>query len=207
MNLHDELNALKDALFQQRDEIKLQMNLAGMEARDEWKRTEQKLENYLYQHQEIASDARIATEDTVTSLKKIGAEILGGYEQIKKALHVDDKTGEAVNSSPLAAKHCTPCQGGIAPLVREEAEKLLAMTPQWSLTKEDSQILREFRFPNFMSAMAFAQRVGDLCESQGHHPDISFGWGYCKVRFQTHKIQGLHENDFIMAANVDGLLR
>jgi 4a-hydroxytetrahydrobiopterin dehydratase len=66
-------------------------------------------------------------------------------------------------------------------------------------------IERRFRFKEFSSAMEFARKVGELAEREGHHPDIAFGWGYCTVSFQTHKIHGLHENDFIMAAKVNAL--
>ena len=64
---------------------------------------------------------------------------------------------------------------------------------------------RTFKFGNFIDALGLAQHVGELCEKEGHHADITFGWGYCKVEFQTHKISGLHENDFIMAAKVNEL--
>ena len=64
---------------------------------------------------------------------------------------------------------------------------------------------RKFEFADFAEAMAFVQKVGGLAEREGHHPDVTFGWGYCAVSFHTHKIKGLHENDFIMAAKVDAL--
>jgi len=68
-------------------------------------------------------------------------------------------------------------------------------------------IRREFRFRNFAEAMRFARQVGEIAEAEGHHPDLSVGWGYCTVRFRTHSIRGLHENDFIMAAKVNRLLQ
>ena len=105
----------------------------------------------------------------------------------------------------LATKKCVPCQGGIPPLTPAEAERLLARVPGWTLTDGATKIQRTFRFDDFASAMAFAQKVGDLAEAEGHHPDITVGWGYCTVVFYTHKIQGLHENDFIMAAKVNAL--
>ncbi|HLY37719.1 MAG TPA: 4a-hydroxytetrahydrobiopterin dehydratase [Candidatus Binatia bacterium] len=105
----------------------------------------------------------------------------------------------------LAAKQCVPCRGGIPPLPREDAEQLLAETPGWTLDAEAKQIERTFRFPDFEQALAFVNRIGALAESEDHHPDISFGWGYCRVVWQTHKIKGLHENDFIMAAKVNSL--
>lgn len=105
----------------------------------------------------------------------------------------------------LSAAKCTACRGGIPPMPRPEAEKYLAETPGWELRDEATKMRRKFTFDNFMEAMAFAQKVGELCEQEGHHPDIGIGWGYCTVVFQTHKINGLHENDFIMAAKVNDL--
>ncbi|MEO8418126.1 MAG: 4a-hydroxytetrahydrobiopterin dehydratase [Methylophilaceae bacterium] len=105
----------------------------------------------------------------------------------------------------LTAQKCTPCQGGIPPLSMEAAEKYLAEAPGWQLQENASKIKRTFTFKNFMDALGFAQHVGVLCEEQGHHPDITIGWGYCRIVFQTHKINGLHENDFIMAAKVNRL--
>ena len=105
----------------------------------------------------------------------------------------------------LDAKTCTPCRGGIPPLARSEAQALLAQAPGWQLDETATRITRRFTFPDFATALAFVQRVGDIAESEGHHPDISLGWGYAEVTFYTHKIKGLHENDFIMAAKVNKL--
>lgn len=105
----------------------------------------------------------------------------------------------------LTAKTCTPCQGGIPPLSREEAERYLVEAPGWTLLDDATKVKRNFKFKDFRSAMVFAWRVGELAEEEGHHPDITFGWGYCRIVFQTHKINGLHENDFIMAAKVNQL--
>jgi 4a-hydroxytetrahydrobiopterin dehydratase len=88
----------------------------------------------------------------------------------------------------------------------EEAGRMIAKIPGWTLEEDATGIRREFRFRNFAEAMRFAIRVGELAESEGHHPDLSVGWGYCTVRFQTHAIRGLHENDFIMAAKVSRLV-
>lgn len=105
----------------------------------------------------------------------------------------------------LATMTCTPCRGGIAPLTQAEAEGYLAEVPDWDLIDGATKIERTFKFNDFVAAMAFAQKVGDLAERQGHHPDIAFGWGYCRVLFYTHKIKGLHKNDFIIAAKVNEL--
>jgi len=103
----------------------------------------------------------------------------------------------------LAEKVCTPCRGGVPPLTTDEAARYRGSVPEWTLNEDASWIERTFRFRNFKQAMAFVRAVGDLAECEGHHPDITFGWGYATVRLQTHKIKGLHENDFIMAAKID----
>jgi len=103
----------------------------------------------------------------------------------------------------LASKTCTPCRGGIPPLTREEAELFHAQARDWQLLEEAHRIERSFRFRNFREALTFVQEIGELAEAEGHHPDISFGWGNATVSLQTKKIKGLHENDFIMATKVD----
>src|SRR5271165_3711609 len=108
-------------------------------------------------------------------------------------------------SDELRAKVCTPCRGGIPPLSRTEAESYLARVPGWALADDGRQIERSFRFKNFKEALDFVARTGALAESEGHHPDVSFGWGWAKVCWQTKKIKGLHENDFIMAAKTNEL--
>jgi 4a-hydroxytetrahydrobiopterin dehydratase len=105
----------------------------------------------------------------------------------------------------LTAKVCEPCRGGIPPMDRAEAEGMLARVPGWTIAGPPDQLERSFKLKNFQSAQDFAVAVGVLAEQEGHHPDITYGWGYCTVRFYTHKIRGLHENDFIMAAKVDKL--
>jgi 4a-hydroxytetrahydrobiopterin dehydratase len=103
----------------------------------------------------------------------------------------------------LAAKTCTPCRGGIPPLAPEEAETFRQQVPNWTIVDGARRIERTFTFKNFGDAFAFVQAAAELAESEGHHPDISFGWGYATVSLQTKKIKGLHENDFIMAAKLD----
>jgi 4a-hydroxytetrahydrobiopterin dehydratase len=106
----------------------------------------------------------------------------------------------------LATKTCTPCRGGVPPLGRAEAEAYLEQADEWQLLDDGKRIERRFKFKNFREALAFVDRVGALAEAEGHHPDISFGWGYAAVSLHTHKIRGLHENDFIMAAKINRLL-
>lgn len=117
------------------------------------------------------------------------------------AQHPDDP-GAVRN---LAAGTCEPCRGGIPPLDRTQIQRYLVQVPGWSVAENPDRLVRTFKFGDFRSAQDFAVRVGDLCEVEGHHADIHYGWGYCTVEFWTHKINGLHENDFIMAAKVDGL--
>ncbi|MGN5478791.1 4a-hydroxytetrahydrobiopterin dehydratase [Cupriavidus basilensis] len=108
-------------------------------------------------------------------------------------------------SEKLEAQTCTPCRGGIPPLERAEAEALLAETPGWTLADEAGRLERSFTFRNFAQALAFVDGVGRLAEEQGHHPEISFGWGHATVSWRTKKIKGLHRNDFVMAAKTSEL--
>jgi 4a-hydroxytetrahydrobiopterin dehydratase len=108
--------------------------------------------------------------------------------------------------SELAGKTCTPCRGGVPPLGADEAEAYLRDVPDWQLRDDGKRIERTFWFKNFKQSLAFVDRVGALAEDAGHHPDVTFGWGYATISLHTHKIKGLHENDFIMAAKVDDLL-
>ena len=103
----------------------------------------------------------------------------------------------------LASKSCTPCRGEIPPLTHEQAELFHAQVPDWQLAEEAHRIERSFRFRNFREALTFVQEIGELAEAEGHHPNISFGWGYSAVSLQTKKIKGLHENDFILATKID----
>ena len=85
----------------------------------------------------------------------------------------------------LATKTCTPCRGGVPPLTREQAEILHAQAPEWQLPEEAHHIERSFRFRNFREALTFVQEIGELAEAEGHHPNISFGWGNVTVSLQT----------------------
>jgi 4a-hydroxytetrahydrobiopterin dehydratase len=103
----------------------------------------------------------------------------------------------------LPRKHARPAGGGIPPLTHEEAERFRAQALDWELRDDAHRIERTFRFRNFSEAGAFVHEIAELAEAEGHHPDISFGWGYASVGLQTKKIKGLHENDFIMATKID----
>jgi 4a-hydroxytetrahydrobiopterin dehydratase len=92
-------------------------------------------------------------------------------------------------------------------MASDEAKLYLEQTPRWTLLSEGTRIERTFKFANFKEALEFVDQIGALAEAEGHHPDIRFGWGYCTVELYTHKIKGLHQNDFIMAAKIDELAR
>ena len=91
------------------------------------------------------------------------------------------------------------------PIAEDSARSMMAQVSGWRLIDNARKLERGFEFENFGLAMQFANRVGAVAEEENHHPDITFGWGYCTVVFYTHKIGGLHENDFIMAAKVSAL--
>ena len=104
----------------------------------------------------------------------------------------------------LASKDCVPCRGGVPPLGREEVDKLLGHVPGWEVVN-DHHLRKEFKFEDFKETLGFVNRVGEVAEAQWHHPDINFGWGRAEVTIWTHKINGLTESDFILAAKIDRL--
>ncbi len=112
---------------------------------------------------------------------------------------VDDMEG-------LAEKHCAPCRGGVAPLTEVQARALAAKVPAWTLEDGATRLRRHFEFRDFREAMAFVNRVADVAEAEGHHPDFAIHWNAVDLTLWTHKIGGLHENDFIVSARIDRLL-
>lgn len=106
----------------------------------------------------------------------------------------------------LASMECVPCKGGIPPLTREEIEPYLADLDNGWRVVDDHHLEKEFRFRNFRQALEATNRVGELAEEVGHHPDIELAWGRVKVTVWTHKIDGLHEADFVFAAKADRAL-
>ena len=106
----------------------------------------------------------------------------------------------------LAEKHCVPCEGGISPLTREEADRYLKkLAPDWALTPDFKQIHKDFKFKGFQGTMFFVNAVAWIAQQEGHHPDLEVGFNHCLVRYTTHAIGGLSENDFICAAKIDKL--
>lgn len=104
--------------------------------------------------------------------------------------------------SELASRECVPCRGGVPPLKGEELAKLGAQVEGWSVVDEH-HLTKVYKLPDFAESLAFVNRVGKLAEQQGHHPEICFGWGRVEITIWTHKIDGLTESDFILAAKID----
>ncbi|GAP14452.1 pterin-4-alpha-carbinolamine dehydratase [Longilinea arvoryzae] len=111
--------------------------------------------------------------------------------------------------SKLSEEKCVPCQGGVPPLSLAAIQTYLPEVPEWQVMEEngDQKIRRAFAFRKYTLALAFAQQVGMLAEAEGHHPTLLIEWGRVTITWWTHKINGLHRNDFIMAARTDGLYR
>jgi 4a-hydroxytetrahydrobiopterin dehydratase len=104
----------------------------------------------------------------------------------------------------LASKTCVPCKGDIPPIKGADLERMMKAVPQWKVVNEH-HLVRTFTFPDFRQALAFVNRVGEVAEQQGHHPDILLTWGKAEITLWTHKIGGLSESDFIIAAKIDRL--
>jgi 4a-hydroxytetrahydrobiopterin dehydratase len=107
--------------------------------------------------------------------------------------------------SELKNEKCVPCEGGDVEALSESDAKSMINdeTPEWKLIDDSKKISREFEFKNFVKALEFVNKVGEIAEEQGHHPDIELGWGYANIKIQTHAIGGLHKNDFILASKID----
>jgi 4a-hydroxytetrahydrobiopterin dehydratase len=104
----------------------------------------------------------------------------------------------------LAEKHCVPCRGGVPPLKGAELETLKAQVSGWQVIDEH-HLQKTYTFPDFLTALDFVNRVGAIAEQEGHHPDLFLTWGKVEVKTWTHKIDGLTESDFILAAKIDAL--
>ena len=106
----------------------------------------------------------------------------------------------------LLKKKCTPCEGGIIPFDISEIHKYQKKVDGWDIIKNKKDIYfleKNFKFKNFQESQNFINQVGKISDEENHHPDISFGWGYAKINIMTHAIEGLSENDFILAAKID----
>tara|TARA_B100000900_G_C20488164_1_gene678376 strand:- start:751 stop:1095 length:345 start_codon:yes stop_codon:yes gene_type:complete len=108
--------------------------------------------------------------------------------------------------SDLLNKKCIPCEGGVVPFDVSEIHKYQKKVDGWQIIKNDKNIFfieKNFNFKNFLESQKFVNKVSKISEEEGHHPDILFGWGYAKITITTHAIEGLSENDFILAAKID----
>lgn len=106
----------------------------------------------------------------------------------------------------LAEKKCVPCEGGVPKLTSDEAQKYLKLTSNWQLNKNSTEISRLFNFKGFYKTMAFVNAVAWIANQEGHHPDLEVSYNSCLVKFTTHAVDGLTDNDFICAAKVNKLL-
>lgn len=102
----------------------------------------------------------------------------------------------------LASKECVPCRGGVPPLTPEQREPLLAQLSGWTVV-DGHHLSKQYDFENFVDGLAFVNRVGEVAEQNSHHPDLSLSWGKVRVDVWTHKIDGLTESDFVLAAKCD----
>ena len=108
--------------------------------------------------------------------------------------------------SDLYKKKCVACDGNIPPFDTAEIHKYLKKIDGWEVKSNDDKsfyLIKNFKFKNFAESQTFVNKVGNLSEEENHHPDIFFGWGYCKIKIFTHAIKGLAESDFILAAKID----
>ena len=107
----------------------------------------------------------------------------------------------------LTSKHCKPCEGGVDPLTREQTDALLTdLHKDWAVDESGKEISRTYTFKNYYQTMAFVNALAWIAHGEDHHPDIEVGYKRCHVRYSTHAIGGLSENDFICAAKLDALL-
>tara|TARA_Y100001958_G_scaffold147013_1_gene127295 strand:+ start:391 stop:732 length:342 start_codon:yes stop_codon:yes gene_type:complete len=108
--------------------------------------------------------------------------------------------------SDLSKKKCIACDGNIPPFDSSEIHKYLKKVDGWDVKNNEDKsfyLIKDFKFKNFEESQKFVNKVSNISEEENHHPDISFGWGYCKVKIFTHAIKGLAESDFILAAKID----
>jgi 4a-hydroxytetrahydrobiopterin dehydratase len=115
-------------------------------------------------------------------------------------------SGQAEAERDLASRRCKPCAGGTPPLSRDRARELLKQVSDWDLDEAGREISRTFRFKNYHQTMAFVNALAWIAHQEDHHPDLEVGYSRCRVRYSTHAVGGLSDNDFICAAKIDRLL-
>src|SRR5688572_19131520 len=134
-------------------------------------------------------------------------ESMGFYRRNAGRWAMNIQSSEVQSGDALAEQRCKPCEGAVAPLPRAEAERLLhELSPEWKLADDAKAIRREFRFNDFLRTMSFVNALAHVANIEDHHPDLEVGYNYCRVRYSTHAIGGLSDNDFICAAKADALL-
>ena len=109
----------------------------------------------------------------------------------------------------LLKKKCVPCEGGVIPFDISQIHKYQKKVDGWDVKPNEKKtyfLEKNFKFKNFLESQKFVIKVGEISEQEGHHPDILFGWGYAKISITTHAIEGLSENDFILAAKIDRII-
>ena len=109
----------------------------------------------------------------------------------------------------LTKKKCVPCEGGVIPFDISEIHIYQKKVDGWDILKNEKNIFHLYKryvFKNFLDSQSFINKVGEISENEGHHPDILFGWGYAEIKITTHAIEGLSENDFILAAKIDQII-
>ena len=109
----------------------------------------------------------------------------------------------------LSKKKCVPCEGNIPPFDYSEIHKYLKKVDGWEVKEDNNKsfyLVKDFKFKNFQLSQKFINQVGNIAESENHHPDIFFGWGYAKIKIFTHAINGLTESDFILASKIDKII-
>ncbi len=138
--------------------------------------------------------------------------IISGHSSVVERLVANEKVE---GSTPFARskimndllnKKCIPCEGGVTPFDISEIHLYQKKVDGWDVKKDEKNVYyleKKFSFKNFLESQKFINLVGKISEDEGHHPDITFGWGYAKIHITTHAIEGLSENDFILAAKID----
>ena len=143
--------------------------------------------------------------------------LLSGHSSVVERLVANEKVEGSTpfarsknkKMNDLLDKKCVPCEGGVAAMNLEEIHKYQKKVDGWNVKPNEKKIYfleKVFKYKNFLDSQKFVNEVGKISENEGHHPDILFGWGYAKIRITTHAIEGLSENDFILAAKIDKIV-
>ena len=145
--------------------------------------------------------------------------IISGHSSVVERLVANEKVegstpfARSINKryfmSDLASKKCVPCEGNISPFNTDDIHKYLKKVDGWEVLEDKIDgfhLIKNFRFENFQQSQNFVNKVGEIAELEGHHPDLWFGWGYARIKIFTHAIKGLAESDFVLAAKIDKIV-